>query len=309
MTTIYPDITALIGKTPLVKLERLAKRYAPRATFLAKVESFNPSGSIKDRIALAMVIDAEQRGALQAGGTIIEPTSGNTGIGLAMVGAARGYKVILTMPDTMSPERRTILKAYGAEVVLTPGSQGMNGAIAKATELLKEHENSFMPSQFTNQANVKAHYQTTGRELFADTEGKFDLLIAGVGTGGTISGTAAYLREHMPYLHVVAVEPASSAVLSTGQAGPHKIQGLGAGFIPETLNTAMYDEVVTVENEQAFKFAKILVQTEGILGGISAGAAVAAAVTLAQSDQFSDKTFVIILPDDGDRYLSSLYAE
>lgn len=310
MAKIYESITDLIGKTPLLKLNNYAKKEGLKATILAKLEYFNPAGSVKDRIAKAMLDDAEEKGLLNKDSVIIEPTSGNTGIGLASVAAARGYKIILTMPETMSVERRNLLKAYGAEVVLTDGTKGMKGAIAKAEELAVETPHSFIPSQFTNQANPAVHKATTGPEIWADTDGKVDIFVAGIGTGGTISGTGEYLKSQNPEIKVVAVEPATSPILSKGVAGPHKIQGIGAGFVPDTLNTKIYDEIIAVENEAAFQFGKEFSQAEGVLVGISSGAAIAAAVEVAKRPENAGKTIVVLLPDTGERYLSTaLFAE
>lgn len=310
MAKIYESITDLIGKTPLLKLNNYAKKEGLNATILAKLEYFNPAGSVKDRIAKAMLDDAEEKGLLNRDSVIIEPTSGNTGIGLASVAAARGYKIILTMPETMSVERRNLLKAYGAEVVLTDGTKGMKGAIAKAEELAVETPHSFIPSQFTNQANPAVHKATTGPEIWADTDGKVDIFVAGIGTGGTISGTGEYLKSQNPEIKVVAVEPATSPILSKGVAGPHKIQGIGAGFVPDTLNTKIYDEIIAVENEAAFQFGKEFSQAEGVLVGISSGAAIAAAVEVAKRPENAGKTIVVLLPDTGERYLSTaLFAE
>lgn len=298
-------ITDLIGNTPLVELSNYEKGLNLSATILGKLEYFNPAGSVKDRIAKAMIDDAESKGLLKKGTVIIEPTSGNTGIGLASVAAARGYRIILTMPETMSIERRNLLKAYGAELVLTEGAQGMKGAIAKAQELALETENSFIPSQFTNEANPKIHRETTGPEIWNDTEGKVDIFVAGVGTGGTVSGVGEYLKSKNPNVKIVAVEPASSPVLSKGTPGPHKIQGIGAGFVPETLNTTIYDEIIAVENDDAFATGKTIAQKEGILVGISSGAAVFAATTLAKRPENKGKIIVALLPDTGERYLST----
>jgi cysteine synthase A len=310
MSRIFGNITELIGNTPLVALPHFTQKYGLETRILAKIESFNPAGSVKDRIAKAMVEDAEKRGLLVEGSTIIEPTSGNTGIGLALMGSAHGYRVILTMPDTMSVERRTLLKAYGAELVLTEGTKGMKGAIAKAEELAQEIPNSFIPSQFTNSANPAIHEATTGPEIWRDTDGNVDFLVAGVGTGGTISGAGSYLKTQNPALKVIAVEPNGSPVLSTGTPGPHKIQGIGAGFIPDTLNVSIYDEIVTIENEEAFRTGRELARTEGILAGISSGAALAAALKIAQRPENAGKTIVVVLPDNGDRYLSTaLFSE
>lgn len=305
MSKIYQKITDLIGGTPLLELVNYEKANELQATLLAKLEYFNPAGSVKDRIAKAMVDEAEQQGKLKQGSVIIEPTSGNTGIGLASVAAARGYRIIITMPETMSIERRNLLKAYGAELVLTDGAKGMKGAIAKAQELSEEIENSFIPSQFTNPANPAYHRATTGPEIWNDTDGKVDIFVAGVGTGGTVSGVGEYLKSQNPDVKVVAVEPASSPVLSEGKAGPHKIQGIGAGFVPDTLNTEVYDEIIKVENEDAFKTGRIVARTEGVLVGISSGAAVWAATELAKRPENKGKTIVALLPDTGERYLST----
>lgn len=301
----YERITDLIGGTPLLELKNYENEKKLSATILAKLEYFNPAGSVKDRIAKAMIDEAEEKGALKPDSVIIEPTSGNTGIGLASVAASRGYKIILTMPDTMSVERRNLLKAYGAELVLTEGAQGMKGAIAKAQELADATPNSFIPSQFTNSANPTAHRKTTGPEIWQDTDGKVDIFVAGVGTGGTVSGVGEYLKSKNPNVKVVAVEPAGSPVLSKGTPGPHKIQGIGAGFVPETLNTAIYDEIITVENEDAFETGRTLAQKEGVLVGISSGAAVFAATELAKRPENKGKVIVAILPDTGERYLST----
>lgn len=305
MAKIYQSITELIGKTPLLALNNYKKHFDLEANILAKLEYFNPAGSVKDRIGLAMIDDAELRGILKPGAVIIEPTSGNTGIGLASVAAARGYRAILTMPETMSVERRNLLKAYGAEVVLTDGSKGMKGAIEKAEELSREISNSFIPSQFTNPANPEAHKKTTGPEIWEDTDGKVDIFVAGVGTGGTVSGIGEYLKSKNPKVQIVAVEPASSPVLTKGEAGPHKIQGIGAGFVPETLNTKVYDEVIAIQNEDSFTYSKAVARTEGFLVGISAGAALAAAVEIAKRPENHGKNIVVLLPDTGDRYLST----
>ena len=306
MSDIKSSTLELVGKTPIVNAGRYAaKAGVTDATILVKLEAFNPAGSVKDRIALAMIEDAEKKGILKEGATIIEPTSGNTGIGLAAIAAAKGYRAILTMPETMSVERRNILKAYGAEIVLTEGSKGMKGAIAKAEELAKEIEGSFIPGQFDNPANPKVHYETTGPEIWRDTDGKVDAFVAGVGTGGTVTGTGKYLKEQNPDVKVVAVEPASSPVLSQGKAGAHKIQGIGAGFVPKVLDTAVYDEIITVENDDAFAASKELTKKEGILTGISSGAALYAALQLAQRLEFEGKTIVALLPDSGDRYYST----
>ncbi len=305
MSRIYESLDSLIGNTPLLKLNRFAQKTGGDAALLAKLEYFNPAGSVKDRIAKAMIDDAEKRGALKPGSVIIEPTSGNTGIGLASVAAARGYRVILTMPETMSVERRNLLKAYGAELVLTEGAKGMKGAIAKAEELLRETPDAFMPGQFINPANPAVHRATTGPEIWRDTDGMIDAFIAGVGTGGTITGTGEYLKEQKADIKVIAVEPAASPVLSQGTAGAHKIQGIGAGFVPEILNTGVYDEVIAVADGDAFAAARLVADTEGLLVGISSGAALHAAQTLAKRAEFQDKTIVVLLPDTGERYLST----
>ena len=305
MANIYKGTLGLIGNTPLVEVTNIEKELGLKARVLVKLEYFNPAGSVKDRIAKAMIEDAEKKGILKEGSVIIEPTSGNTGIGLASIAAAKGYRIILTMPETMSVERRNILKAYGAEIVLTSGAKGMKGAIAKANELAEEIEGSFIPGQFENPANPTAHYKTTGPEIYEQTEGKVDIFVAGVGTGGTISGIGKYLKEKNPEVKVVAVEPASSPVLSTGKGGAHKIQGIGAGFVPETLDTKIYDEIITVENEDAFATGKEMAKTEGILVGISSGAALYAAKELAKREENAGKTIVVLLPDGGDRYLST----
>ena len=305
MSKIYTSADQLIGKTPLLELTNIEKKEGLKARILAKLEYFNPAGSVKDRIAKAMVDDAEAKGLLGPGSVIIEPTSGNTGIGLASVAAARGYRIIIVMPETMSVERRQLMKAYGAELVLTEGAKGMKGAIAKADELAKEIPNSFVPGQFVNPANPAAHKATTGPEIWADTDGKVDFFVAGVGTGGTITGTGAYLKEQDPNVKVVAVEPASSPVLSKGTAGAHKIQGIGAGFVPDVLDTKVYDEIIAVENEDAFAAGKLVGQSEGVLVGISSGAAVWAAIELAKRPENEGKTIVVLLPDTGDRYLST----
>lgn len=310
MSTIYKTADQLIGKTPLLELTHIEKENDLKATVLAKLEYFNPAGSVKDRIAKAIIDDAEASGALKPGATLIEPTSGNTGIGLASVASARGYRLIITMPETMSVERRQLIKAYGAEIVLTEGSKGMKGAIAKAEELAKEIENSFIPGQFVNPANPKAHFTTTGPEIWEDTDGKVDIFVAGVGTGGTVTGVGEFLKSKNPDVKVVAVEPATSAVLSTGVAGAHKIQGIGAGFVPDVLNTKVYDEIITVANEDAFATGKLIGRKEGVLVGISSGAATWAAIQLAKRPENAGKTIVVLLPDTGDRYLSTpLFAD
>ena len=310
MSLIYTSADQLIGKTPLLELTNIEKEEKLEATLLAKLEYFNPAGSVKDRIAKAMIDDAEAKGLLKPGSVLIEPTSGNTGIGLASVAAARGYRIIIVMPETMSVERRQLMKAYGAELVLTEGSKGMKGAIAKADELAQEIPNAFIPGQFVNPANPAIHKATTGPEIWADTDGKVDIFVAGVGTGGTITGVGEYLKEQNPNVKVVAVEPASSPVLSKGTAGAHKIQGIGAGFVPDVLNTAVYDEVIAVENEDAFAGGKLVGRREGVLVGISSGAAVWAAIQLAKRPENKGKTIVALLPDTGDRYLSTpLFAE
>ena len=303
--SIYNAITELIGKTPIMKLGRYASLKNLNAEIYAKLEYFNPAGSVKDRIALAMLNDAEEKGLLKKDSVIIEPTSGNTGIGLSAVAAARGYKIILTMPETMSVERRNLLKAYGAQLVLTDGSKGMKGAIEKANEIAEQTENSFIPSQFTNEANPAAHKASTGPEIWEDTEGQVDIFVAGVGTGGTVTGVGKYLKSKNPDIKVVAVEPEGSPVLSQGKAGPHKIQGIGAGFVPETLNTNIYDEVIAVSNEDAFETGRLLARNEGLLVGISSGAAVYAATVLAERHENKGKKIVALLPDTGDRYLST----
>ena len=305
MSKIYQSVTELIGKTPLLEAKNFAKAESVSAKILVKLEYFNPAGSVKDRIAKAMIEKAERDGILKPDSVIIEPTSGNTGIGLASVAAAKGYRAIFTMPETMSVERRNLLRAYGAEIVLTEGAKGMKGAIAKAKELADEIENSFIPSQFTNPENPKIHFETTGPEIFEDTDGKVDAFIAGVGTGGTVSGVGKFLKSKIPAVKVFAVEPETSPVLSKGTAGAHKIQGIGAGFVPETLDTKIYDEVLPISNEDAFKFGKEFARTEGILVGISAGAALAAAVQLSKRAEFAGKNIVVLLPDTGDRYLST----
>ena len=305
MANIYQSVTELIGHTPLLAAKRFAKAHDLPANIVAKLEYFNPAGSVKDRIAIAMIEQAEKDGKIAPGATLIEPTSGNTGIGIAAVAAARGYHAILTMPETMSVERRNLLKAYGAEIVLTEGAQGMKGAIARAEQLQKEIPNSFIPSQFENAANPSAHERTTGPEIWADTDGKVDAFIGGVGTGGTVSGVGRYLKSKNPSIHVVAVEPVDSPVLSGGKPGPHKIQGIGAGFIPTTLDTQVYDEVIQVKNEDAFAYGREFARREGALVGISSGAALAAAAELARRPDFAGKTIVVLLPDGGDRYLST----
>ena len=305
MARIYEDITQLVGGTPLVKVKNYSKAHELQATILVKLEYLNPAGSVKDRIAKAMIEDAEKRGILKPDSVIIEPTSGNTGIGLAAIAAARGYRAILTMPETMSVERRNLLKAYGAEIVLTEGAKGMKGAIAKADELAAEIPNSFIPGQFVNPANPAAHKATTGPEIWADTDGKVDFFVAGVGTGGTLSGVGEFLKSKNPKVKVVAVEPESSPVLSKGVAGPHKIQGIGAGFVPDTLNTKIYDEIIPVANEDAFATGKEVARKDGVLVGISSGAALYAATVLAKRPENKGKTIVVLLPDTGDRYLST----
>ena len=305
MSKIYTAADQLIGRTPLLRLVRLEQQLGLNAVLLAKLESFNPAGSVKDRVAKAMLDDAEAKGLIGPGGTIIEPTSGNTGIGLASVAAARGYRVIIVMPDTMSVERRQLMMAYGAELVLTPGARGMTGAIEKAKELASQTPGSFIPGQFENPANPDAHYRTTGPEIWQDTDGKIDLFVAGVGTGGTITGVSRYLKEQNPAIHVAAVEPADSPVLSCGKAGPHKLQGIGAGFVPDALDQNAYDEVLTVTTEQAFEASRTLGRAEGVLAGISSGAALAGAIRLAKLPENAGKTIVTLLPDTGDRYLST----
>ena len=310
MSRIFTSADQLIGHTPLMELTNIEKKHGLKAKLLAKLEYFNPAGSVKDRIAKAMIDDAETKGLLKPGSVIIEPTSGNTGIGLASVAAARGYRIIIVMPETMSVERRQIMKAYGAELVLTEGAKGMKGAIAKAEKLSKEIPNSFIPGQFVNPANPKAHFETTGPEIFDDTDGKVDIFVAGVGTGGTVTGVGQYLKSRNPSVKVVAVEPKSSAVLSTGVAGPHKIQGIGAGFVPDVLDTKVYDEIIPVTNEDAFAAGKEIGRSEGVLVGISSGAALWAGIDLAKRPENAGKTIVVLLPDTGDRYLSTpLFAD
>ena len=305
MGKVYQSVTEIIGRTPLLAAKSFAKAHDLKANLLVKLEYFNPSGSVKDRIAIAMVEQAEKDGRIAPGATLIEPTSGNTGIGIASVAAARGYRAILTMPETMSVERRNLLKAYGAEIVLTEGAQGMKGAIARAEQLQQEIPNSFIPSQFENLANPAAHERTTGPEIWADTDGKVDVFVAGVGTGGTVTGTGRYLKQQNPAVHIVAVEPTDSPVLSGGKPGPHKLQGLGAGFVPDTLDTKIYDEVIRVSNDDAFVYGREFARREGALVGISSGAALAAAVELAKRPEYEGKTIVALLPDGGDRYLST----
>ena len=305
MAKVYDSILDLVGKTPLVELKRIEEKEGLQAKLIAKVESFNPAGSVKDRIAKAMIEDAEAKGLLKEGSVIIEPTSGNTGIGLAAAATVKGYRMILTMPETMSVERRNIVKAYGAEVVLTDGTKGMKGAIEKADELAKEIPNSFIAGQFVNPANPATHKKTTGPEIWEDTDGEVDIFVAGVGTGGTITGTGEYLKEKKPEVKIVAVEPASSPVLSDGVSGPHKIQGIGAGFVTDTLNTSIYDEIIKVENEDAFETGRYLAAEEAILAGISSGAALYAAIQLAKREENKGKTIVVLLPDNGDRYYST----
>ena len=305
MSAVYTSADQLIGKTPLLELTHIEKKYNLKAKIIAKLEYFNPAGSVKDRVAKAMLDDAEQKGILKKDSVIIEPTSGNTGIGLASVAAARGYRIIIVMPETMSVERRQIMKAYGAELVLTDGAKGMKGAIEKADELAKEIPNSFVPGQFVNEANPKAHFATTGPEIFEDTDGKVDFFVAGVGTGGTVTGVGKYLKSKLPDIKIVAVEPKSSAVLSTGVAGPHKIQGIGAGFVPNVLDTAVYDEIIPVENDDAFAMGKEVCRNEGVLVGISSGAALWAAIEIAKRPENEGRNIVVLFPDTGDRYLST----
>ena len=305
MANIYQGTLGLIGKTPLVEVVNVEKELDLKARLLVKLEYFNPAGSVKDRIAMAMIEDAEQKGLLKEGSVIIEPTSGNTGIGLAALAASKGYRIILTMPETMSVERRNILKAYGAEIVLTDGTKGMKGAIARADELAKEIEGAYIPGQFVNPANPAAHKATTGPEIWEDTDGEVDIFVAGVGTGGTLTGVGEYLKEKKADVKVVAVEPATSPVLSTGKGGAHKIQGIGAGFVPDTLNTKVYDEILPIENEDAFEYSKLLARKEGVLVGISSGAALKAGIDLAKRPENEGKTIVVLLPDNGDRYYST----
>ena len=305
LSKIYKSLTELIGKTPLLEVAKFNRKNELKATILTKLEYFNPAGSVKDRIANAMIVDAEEKGLIKADSVIIEPTSGNTGIGIASVGTAKGYKVIIVMPETMSVERRNLIKAYGAEIVLTEGAKGMKGAIAKAEELSKENPNAFIPGQFINPANPEVHKKTTGPEIWEDTDGKVDIFIAGVGTGGTITGVGEYLKSKNPNIKIVAVEPADSPVLSEGRAGAHKIQGIGAGFVPDTLNTSVYDEIIKVENDQAFATSRELSKTEGLLVGISSGAAAYAALELAKRPENAGKNIVALLPDTGERYLST----
>ena len=302
---IYERITDLVGKTPLFELKNLEKEFNLKAKLVAKVESFNPGGSVKDRIAKAMILEAEKQGLINKDSVLIEPTSGNTGVGLSMIAASKGLRIIITMPETMSIERRNLMKAYGAELVLTEGAKGMKGAIAKAEELAKEIPNSFIPSQFTNMENPKMHYMTTGPEIYEDSDGQVDIFVAGVGTGGTISGTGKFLKEKKPSVKVVAVEPESSPVLSKGIPGSHKIQGIGAGFVPQTLDKNVYDEIITVTNEKAFEMGRKIAKTEGLLVGISSGAALSAAIELASKEENKDKMIVVLLPDTGERYLST----
>lgn len=305
MSKVYQSVTDLIGKTPLLEVKNIEKKFGLEAKLLVKLEGFNPAGSAKDRIAFQMIKDAEEAGKLKEGSVIIEPTSGNTGIGLASIGASRGYHVILTMPETMSVERRNLLKAYGAEIVLTDGAQGMKGAIEKAKELAEETEGAFLAGQFVNPSNSKVHRLTTGPEIWEDTDGEVDIFIAGVGTGGTVTGVGEYLKSKKEDVEVIAIEPSSSPVLSKGEAGPHKIQGIGAGFVPDVLNTEIYDEIITVENEDAFDYGKLVAVEEGILVGISSGAALWAGIKVAKRPENKGKTIVVFLPDNGDRYLST----
>lgn len=305
MSRIFKSVDELVGRTPLLELSKITKNEEVKATIYAKLESFNPAGSVKDRIAKAMILDAEERGVLKEGATIIEPTSGNTGVGLAAIATARGYRSIIVMPETMSVERRSLIQAYGAELVLTEGVKGMKGAIAKAEELAAEIPNSFIPSQFTNAANPKVHKETTGPEIWEDTDGQVDIFVSGIGTGGTITGVGEFLKEKNPNIKIVAVEPLGSPLLSRGTAGPHKIQGIGAGFIPEVLNTKIYDEVITVDNDDAFDLGRRIAKTEGILVGISSGAALWAALELAKRPENAGKKIVALLPDTGERYLST----
>jgi len=309
MSKIYKNLAELVGKTPLLEVVNYSKNKDLKANILAKLEYFNPAGSVKDRIAKAMIEDAENKGLLKPGSIIIEPTSGNTGIGIASIGTAKGYKVIIVMPETMSVERRSLIKAYGAEIVLTEGAKGMKGAIARADELASETPNSFIPGQFRNPANPEVHKNTTGPEIWEDTDGKVDIFVAGVGTGGTITGVGEYLKDKNPNVKIVAVEPADSPVLSEGKAGPHKIQGIGAGFVPDVLNTKIYDEIIKIKNEDAFTAARELSKTEGLLVGISAGAATFAATELAKRPENAGKTIVVLLPDTGERYLSTALFE
>ncbi len=305
MAKIYSSAADLIGKTPLVRLHNIEKEYGLKAEILAKLEYLNPAGSVKDRVAKAMIEDAERSGALKPDSVIIEPTSGNTGIGLCLMAAAKGYRIIIVMPETMSVERRQLMKAYGAELILTDGEKGMNGAIERAEQLSRENPNSFIPGQFVNPANPGAHYNTTGPEIFEDTDGEVDFFVAGIGTGGTITGTGRYLKEKIPDIKIVGVEPASSAVLTGGKAGAHKLQGIGAGFVPEVLDTSVYDEVIPIENEAAFEAGRVIAKREGVLVGISSGAALFAAIELAKRPENAGKRIVVLLPDTGDRYLST----
>lgn len=305
MAKIYSSASDLIGSTPLLRLNNIEKEYGLKAELLAKLEYLNPAGSVKDRVAKAMIEDAEKSGALKPDSVIIEPTSGNTGIGLCLMAAVRGYRIIIVMPETMSVERRQLMKAYGAELVLTDGAKGMSGAIEKAEELSREIPNSFIPGQFVNPANPKAHYNTTGPEIFSDTDGRADIFVAGIGTGGTVTGTGRYLKENIPDIKIVGVEPASSAVLTGGKAGAHKLQGIGAGFVPEVLDTSVYDEIIPVENEDAFEAGRAIAKKEGVLVGISSGAALFAAIGLARREENKGKRIVVLLPDTGDRYLST----